>query len=310
MSEYSFIDPDLLYFEELYRLKSYSQAARVIPMSNQGLRKAIARLEMETDAVLFEAGRDGVLAATPEADVLYEHVQRWKADARGLRSELTGVSAAKKTVVTLAAGIGTMWFFDYFFFEALERERNDVRLEVADYPDEIVDAALKGGELNLALTVAPFSPDFATKSLGKSRIYIWVPKNDPLALLGELSPHDLEGQPLFLLRDSKASKAVLRTLAEHGVRAGEVRYLSEAIGVYVSATQEKGLGVTVAPLAEYLKDRNDVVPVPLSRDFPSWEYGLSRRVGYDLTPEEQVAEEFVVKSAQLFKEHMDPSLFL
>ncbi len=228
---------------------------------------------------------------------------------RSLDMRLREIEGASKLVIPLAASIGAMWYFDFFFFENLE-QTSSLRLEVDEFPDSIVDRALNEGEYNLALTVAPFDDKHQTLRLGRAMPYAWINATDELAQKSVITPDDLHNKDLFLLRDSKVSDSLITTLSANHIRPSSIRYLNEMIGVLVSSARSNSIGITVAPLGKYLERINDAVCIPLSTDFDPWEYGLSHREGRTLTEGEQQAAAFIAASAKRFQEQDSFGIFL
>ena len=65
----------LKYFELTYQERNYSAAARMVPVSPQGLTKAIRALEKELGVTLFEPDSNGMPQPTPYAQELYEFTE-------------------------------------------------------------------------------------------------------------------------------------------------------------------------------------------------------------------------------------------
>ncbi|WP_165045965.1 LysR family transcriptional regulator [Adlercreutzia sp. ZJ138] len=309
MSGFPLTLANLDYFEAVYRLKSYSYAAKAIPMSYQGLRKAIAKIEAEIGYTLFETDSQGNLICTQQANVLHEYAEKWRNDMLLLSSQLEETSYSSRQVIPLAASFGVMWFFDFFFFETLE-QTSSLRLKVDEYPDNIVDRVLNESVYNLALTVAPFDKKQQTLRLGRAIPYAWINARDELAGKAVITPHDLRDRDLFLLRDSKASEEIVTTLFSHHVRPSAIRYLNEMVGIFASSVRKNSIGITVAPLGKFLERIDEAVCIPLSNNFALWEYGLSYRKGYVLTEAEKQAAAFIIESAKQFQDRDTFSIFL
>lgn len=285
----------LSYFTVLYTNRSFTLAARRIPITAQGLARAIRRLEAELDVQLFDTDDAGMPSPTPYADILYKYLQRWNRDWLSLQEQIARIKAQAVQEVRLGASMGVLGIFGSEFFEGFERAHPDVTLNLKEFDDESLDKGLRNEFYDMAITLHPFDEKLVTTELFSTEIAFWVPKGGQLAGRQSLSVADLAGQTLsWPPKSYKIYGTLTRFCREEGVQLGHI-YESEQMFTIFNFVQEgRGLGFTLPQIAEIpVFSQVDTVTCVPSSDI-TLRCGISYQPSHALTPSERHFYDYTV----------------
>lgn len=170
----------LSYFTVLYANRSFALAAKRIPITAQGLIRAIRRLETELDVPLFDIDDAGVPHPTPYADILNKYLRRWNRDWLSLQEQFARLKAQAIQEVRLGASMGVLGIFGSGFIEGFERAHPGITLNLKEFDDESLDKGLRNEFYDMAITLHPFDETLVTTELFSTAIGFWVPKTASL----------------------------------------------------------------------------------------------------------------------------------
>ena len=187
----------LEYFILTYEQKSYAAAAKLVPMTPQGMTKAVRSLEHEFGVCLFEAAKNGVLKPTAYADELYALAGNIELQFKNLNALFRSIEAEQKKLITVATPTAVTDLLGSNFFTAFEEQHPEISISYFEAPDIMCDESLKSRLYDFALTVAPFSPAFNTIELATLSINVWVNKENPLSASDKVRITDLENNTLY-----------------------------------------------------------------------------------------------------------------
>lgn len=274
------------YFLKAYDERSYTAAARLVPMSAQGLTKAIHSLEGELGVPLFRAGAEGRIAPTAYAEEFRAFCLESQ-DARArLAQAFARIDGAAGESIRLAAAIGSLGLLGIDLISGFRKEYGNVDVTCDDLPDLRVEEALREGADDLGITVLPTGDEFETRPLASCERYVWVSAADPLARKREVGVRDLQGRQVALVGASfKNYGLLLAALEGAGVTPAEITTSSEMIWLHQFAKAGTGVAFTAQSVLPLFKDDPDVVALP----FPSmpYEVGVSWLRAHALTPAEE-----------------------
>ena len=289
---------NLIYFSVLYRELDYAKAARAIPMTYQGLKKAIKSLERSLGATLFVRDKAGLIVPTKEADILFETVCAWTRQAGSLEKELRAVQG-ETYVLDIGVSDGAKAFFGSKVFDNFERSHPGLRVATHEAPDRLVDSMLASGEVNIALTVGPFDAAFDTRWLANAPFVAWVGKGHVLAEREKLEVGDLAGQTV-VFRDSRAKCVdnALALLGRAGVEPSNIVLKSELFSVLMAALMGEGIGIGIGfdVISTAIGNHTDLVQIPI-QGFVEWELGLSCREARELDTAERLLAGYMLRRA-------------
>lgn len=293
----------LEYFKLAYDMKSFSAAAKQVPMSSQGLTKSIRALESELGVELFAADKTGTLKPTAYADALMDFTRTYDNGFKALSETFEHIRATETRTVRLGASLGIIGLLGHTFLDGFRRKHPDVIIEINEENDAACDEHLKLGATDLALTLAPFDRDFDTEPLFSAPICFWVPVKSALGNREKLTIADLDGKAIALPgKDFKCYRSIIDACSAGGVEPKEIVPSSEIFWLYEYAVDGRGLGFSVGPHADLpmfqISDKVRCVPL----EGFSWTFGLSRMSGRALETHEQSLHDYLVMRTRKLQE--------
>lgn len=187
------------YFLKAYDERSYTAAAKLVPMSAQGLTKAVHALEGELGVPLFKSAEGGRVEPTPYAEEFRTFCLEY-CDARGrLHAAFRRLDGQAAETIHLAVAIGSLSLLGMDLISGFRKEHDAVEICCDDLPDLKVEDALREGSDTLGITVLPTGEGLETVPLASCERYVWVAADDPLAARREVGVRDLEGRSVALV---------------------------------------------------------------------------------------------------------------
>lgn len=293
MRNQTFFSRQLEYFSVLYRLKNFSAAAKAIPITYQGLKKSINKLETELSTVLFMPGNGDSIEPTHSADALYDLITKWTDDLTALEKEMFPSAGNGARTLNVCACLGSVNTLGLSLFFQFEKANPDIRVNVAEYSDVLADESLLRGEYGIGFTSSPFNDDLTTIPLASFECAAWINKQHRLARRESISFEDLEGENLMIPNSQyKENAHVLQTLNTKGVHLKSKRYNNDP--TWSRSFAEQGYGIGMSPRdpclisqAEPTHESPYAVLVPIADGYLRT-IGLSHRRGHLLTADEKL----------------------
>ncbi|MDR1089382.1 MAG: LysR family transcriptional regulator [Coriobacteriales bacterium] len=280
------------YFELLYQTRSVAAAARLIPMSPQGLVKSMRSLEADLGVALF-TDHQGVLTPTPYSEAFHQYTQRWEADYQILEEELKRIKAQERCEIRLGTSLGIIGFMGDRFLDAFEREHPPVSVSYNELSDAFCDANLLKGTYDLAFTLAPYDNRFVTTELYSAQVYFWVNTNRGFKQGDTLSIEDLAGKNIAIPgEDFKIYHTVMALCKAQGVPIQNVFTSNEIFWLYEFVAAGRGIAFTLPHLMKLstFSSNSSIVALPL--EGVQWRFGLSYLSSHKLLPHEELFLEY------------------
>ena len=262
------------YFLKAYQERSYTAAAKLVPMSAQGLTKAIHSLEGELGVPLFRAGEPGRIEPTAYAEEFRTFCLECDESRKRLDEAFRRIDDTAAESIHIAAAIGSLGMLGIDLVSAFRREYGAVEVACDDLPDLRVEEALREGGDTLGITVLPAPEEFETVPLASCERYVWVAASDPLARRREVTVRDLAGRHVALVGAAfKNYGLLLSALEKADVKPAEITTSSEMIWLHQFAKAGNGVAFTAQSVLPLFKDDPDVVALPF-HSMP-YEVGIS-----------------------------------
>lgn len=282
----------LEYFVATYQHLNFNKAAKSIPITYQGLKKAIGGLEKDSGVVLFMQHENGQLEATREADLVYDMALKWIEDATRLEHTLAGKAHPQEVTVKLCAAIGTVSYLGYGVTSAFAEQRPGYHIEITEVFDTEADDLLIGGKYPLGLTTAPFAPSLVTEVLANDGCIAWVGEDNPLSRKDSLRIEDLEGQRVMIPNKLvKANRFFTEALRAKGVTPSLIVTCPDPVASYLYA-REGGIGISVETTPTHIDPADRVKRLTVENGYP-YSFGVSWRRAHKLTEAEQIVVKFL-----------------
>ena len=278
----------LYYFELVYELHSYAAAARQVPMSPQGLTKALRALQAELGVTLFELDDAGAPMPTAYAAELHEYAEVMHSNRRLLDEAFRRISGNECSEIRLGCSLGVIGALGPDFLEGFRGLHPNVHVSYWETNDDLCDRGLADGSYDLALAVTPIAPGLESELLYSCPVYYWVNAADKLASKDALSLEDLAGYDVAVPGEGfKCYELLKHETARLGVELGHVFEMSEIFHLYEFAAAGRGVGFTARHHVSLSMFANDdrVRAVPMADS--DWGFAIVRLPVHALTEAER-----------------------
>ncbi|AYF92103.1 LysR substrate-binding domain-containing protein [Apilactobacillus bombintestini] len=206
---------DLEYFISLTKLKVFSKVAEEFGVSQPTITFALKRLEKEMDAKLIIRHRThGDLIVTDSGKQLLNHAQAIIRHFTVAKRNIANLKA-KKVSIGLPPIIETRYFPK--IANSLKQEKLLHSIDTYEYGSETTKAALKNGELDLALLGSnnPLDdPAIETEEIERIPFCAYVAKDHPLAKQGKIYFKDLAKEDFILFKQGFVQNESFNQLAK------------------------------------------------------------------------------------------------
>lgn len=282
------------YFVAVYRARSYAAAAKGIPISYQGLRKALSKLEAGLGRPLFVSD-GGRLEPTPSADLVYDLALKWMHDMEKLEQAFeSSQGRAEKTVIGICASQGALTLLGFDLIARFSERHPDLMLSVNEFSDKEADDLLEKGEYSLGVTVSPFSDRLVSEPIARAEPYAFVNRSNPLSKKDHLALADFDGECVMVSSENNKSFDFYRDAFEKcGVHPSSVIPCSGINWSYNHALRNQGIGTAHGmQVFEDLLQDDEVVFMPVRGGYV-YEIAVSYRRGHVPTKREKMVIEFL-----------------
>lgn len=282
----------LEYFVVTYQTRNIARAAKEIPITYQGLKKALTNLESDLGVKLFDSHENNALVPTREADLVYEFALRQMSEARKLESALASKRNEPETI-EICAAMGVMAYLGYDLLGEFDALHPDLHLEVAEAYDADVDALIASGRYAFGIAVAPFPSSFVVNTLDKNGCIAYVNLDSPLSEKDVLRMEDLAGHPLMIPnRQVKAHRFFRETLERSGIEPSFVTTCPDPMASYLFAKEGQGIGISVEDSPIYGAPSDPVKTIPVEDGY-DYTFGAAWLRSHQLTDQERAVLDFL-----------------
>lgn len=250
------------YFVLVYETGSFALAGKLIPLSAQGVGKAIRALEQELHRPLFA---EGTLAPTPYADAFYKFAKSFNEDYEFLMIEMDAIDAMLSNVIRLGFSGGTLDVIGTEVLSAFKAEYPDVDFRYEEVTDGKCDENLVHGIYDLAFTVDPVPCALEGVQLFSAPMTLWVNTADPLSKKEGIALGDLGKRAIATpAPGAKNVDRLLRAKAAEPQRFGPIVHLLQMYKIYDFVREGRGVGTHIAGVIESEAFHTDrVASIPL-----------------------------------------------
>lgn len=284
----------LQYFCELAKIQHYTKTAAQLHISQPSLSYAIAELEREVEAKLFDRSSRKI-SLTPEGKILFEHV------SQALALINTGVenvrSISGNAPVVLRVGyihsIGNSIIPQFMDLFHTYTENLPVRLNFVQALDSDLKKGLENDELDIIFSIQ--KPRNAVSfPIYHQPLQLYVPESHPLAKESSVDLVRIVDEKLILVNSQSSLRYQVEECLRPFKKTPHVVLEAnncDAVLSYVS----RGYGIAILPESDLSAVKNvrevAITEPPLSRDiFISWSHGLRNNEPLSLKIQ-QIADE-------------------
>jgi DNA-binding transcriptional LysR family regulator len=246
----SLVDVEVLrWFREVGAGVTVTETAARVPITQPALSRALARLEDEVGAVLFQrSGRK--IRLTAAGRTFHQHIEtvldQYDTARRALAEQVDPTSG----VVPLAFlhTFGT-WLVPPLL-SGFRREHRHVRFELKQHGEEAILAALLDGLVDLVLTSGdPGHPEVEWHKLLTEPLHLAVPRGHRLARRRQVRLAEAASEPFIVLRPGYGLRATTEQLCRQAGFQPQVAFEGEEVET-LRGLVTAGLGVSLLPLPQ------------------------------------------------------------
>lgn len=257
----------LNYFVKVAELLNFSEAAKVLCITQSTLSQQIKQLETELDARLFERNSHSV-ALTEEGNTLLPYAVATLRNARECRERINDI----RQLLSGTLNIGSTYTFSPILTETLMsfmKAHPGVKLNIFYKPMNELLVMLQRREIDFALAFKPSQTfdDVESQMLFENRLTVVVNPAHPLADAKSITPEDLKRLSLALpARGMQARNATTRMLERCGMTDADLRIRIELneVNILLKIIRQSQLATILAEAS--IHNEPGVVSIPL--DYP------------------------------------------
>lgn len=232
-------------FHETARSLSFSEAARILGLSQPAVSMRIQALETQLGASLFERGPQGTSltsagrAFAPVAEQLLRLAAQAQESVRADRRDLRG-----QLVIGCSSTAGKYVLPELVASYVRQYPNVDVSIPVCSRAEMV--RGLLSGEYNIGVTsLRPDKAELKYSPFFTDHLSLVVPAAHPWAQGGPVPPQDLAGQRLICREPESACREIVqRGLAPHGVEMSDLLIVMEVGSAEALAMAvERGIGM-------------------------------------------------------------------
>ncbi len=231
----------LLYFLEVYHLKSIKKAATKLIISPQGISKTILALEQELDISLFTRTKNG-LEPTKQAMALKPHAEKILEEFSTLQ-EKSFFTHTKKDFLKILSTPGVLEYLTANFIKDFQTAYPKILLNFTETTDKAAIAELNSGEIDMAILSGTVDTTiFSCQYLFKNYHCFIVSTKNPLAKKEKLSLKDFKNQALILKgREQTFYNTYQNQLIKNGIQPNII--LETTVNSIIADMAEQNLAI-------------------------------------------------------------------
>lgn len=287
----------LAYFISSYQHRNFSEAAKRVHLTPQGMAKAIRTLEKKLGVPLLLSRNDGSLVPTPYADKLYEFSQQAMGAYDRLEKDFKAIKASEDAVLRLGISFGLLDTIGVSFLNQFEIINPRFAIVYSEDPDDICEDQLLNNHCDLAFTYAPFNDAFETVRLGKVPFIQWVNKKNPLSKVDVIQAEDLQDNVLATPGPGfRSYDTLLKLCSNKKVTPKGILPSYDRRWIFNFVLSNEGIGTNVGLLLDVdtLEEDSNVVTIPFEN--LHFDYGISWRKDAELTE----LQKLFIRQVQIF----------
>lgn len=192
----------LEYFYYVCRTGSFTLASKQLYITQQGLSKAVAQLEEELGAELFER-KPNAIHLTEAGHLFLEHSKKILTSIETAKRQLQGFSEGARPQIYIGFMKGIFDFFPQAFFHILVKElQNNCFFDIKELTAEDCNERIEDGRISAAIVMDPArNRRLAVTPLVESHLYVYMPKSMEVQCEGKVPVNMLLEQKLVLQND-------------------------------------------------------------------------------------------------------------
>lgn len=257
----------LKYFVTIVQEENISSAANVLHVSQSTLSRQIKELENELNTTLFNRG-NRFISLTPDGRYLYSRASEILQIATDTKSTIL---SSETVTGSLHIGVGENYMSKIVadVFAQIVNKYSGVQVHLHNIASDLIPNEITRGVLSFGFAINQRNLDnFNQLPFNYHDVWgIMMTKKNPLSLLKQITPKDLENERIILGRQNGLMKDWKKWLGEYEKKVRQVGTYDMTESMNMLVRSNTGLAVTFDK-PEYHSSNSEFVFIPLA-NFPS-----------------------------------------
>lgn len=277
----------LVYFLEVYKRNSITQAAESLFISPQAISKTIASLESELGVSLFTHKSNRIIP-TNEAAKLASHAKNIIDEFDIVENKLFCNIDTQK-ILPLSCSYDIPQLLSADFFHKLHINYPRIRIQLKEFPDAHILKQLERSEVELGIFSSSLNPQkYVMEPLFSEPFCLVVNKNHPLANKECISLTDLNNVNI-VIKDvsSYTSESQYSSFLQEGASPKIILETTDSHLIHQMAENNYAVGMTLSFLAKKIVS-NNIVIIPFKHKWFKKTLYLIHKNDFILSQEAQI----------------------
>jgi DNA-binding transcriptional LysR family regulator len=270
-------------FVEVVRQGGFSQAAKVVFVTQSTVSKAVKQLEDELGLPLLDRLGSGI-RPTAAGEIVYRRALRLLAERDDLAAELTDLKGLKRGTLRLGLPpIGSSTLFAPLF--TVYRQRHpDIEMRLVEHGSDRLQELLAAGDIDFAGLLLPVPDEFSSQLVRREPLVAMLAADHPASAWPSVRLRDLRDTPFILFDAGFAlNRIILDACRREGfepnvvARSSQIDFIAQLAGA--------GLGVAFLPrMIAMERARMPFRSVLLDDPDTEWAMAMAWRRGAYMSP--------------------------
>ena len=272
---------DLTFFLHVCKAKSIRKAAKTLYITPQGLSKSIKNLEDELKFQLFYRTSNGI-ALTEHGEIVKKYSKHILQDVECMNAELINLININQGEIVIASAYGITSALSPEYLLEYKKANSNVNLNIAEYPDLIVEQAIFEEKAILGFTIGPVDTSkFDAVLIQKHKLNLLVNVKNPLSKKDKISFEDLKNEKFILVnKDFKTHHSIVKKCESVGFSPNISFDISEISMAHKFCNLNYGISVTVDYIMQDIHLDN-VYALPFEDESCTWKiYMITKKDAY------------------------------
>ncbi|BDY28433.1 LysR family transcriptional regulator [Mycolicibacterium mageritense] len=283
---------ELQWFVVLAETEHVTDAAAELGVSQPTLSRALARLEDQLGAPLFDRVNRR-LHLNAYGQILLEHARRSIAEIRSATERIGALRDPDTGTVRLAFLHSQASWFVPDLLRRFRAEAPRVQFDLVQGAAHVIVEQLANGQADLAIT-SPRPDGYRWRGLYVERLCLAVPRDHRLASRARIRLADATGEPFVALAPGFGLRQLTDELCAEAGIAPQVVFEAMEIPT-MEGLVAAGFGVAVVPVPRPERAEPGAVYVPLAAASAKRQLGLAWSADRQLPPAAQRFSDFVIR---------------
>ncbi|TXI58080.1 LysR family transcriptional regulator [Mycolicibacterium mageritense] len=283
---------ELQWFVVLAETEHVTDAAAELGVSQPTLSRALARLEDQLGAPLFDRVNRR-LHLNAYGQILLEHARRSIAEIRSATERIAALRDPDTGTVRLAFLHSQASWFVPDLLRRFRAEAPRVQFDLVQGAAHVIVEQLANGQADLAIT-SPRPDGYRWRGLYVERLCLAVPRDHRLASRARIRLADATGEPFVALAPGFGLRQLTDELCAEAGIAPQVVFEAMEIPT-MEGLVAAGFGVAVVPVPRPERAEPGAVYVPLAAASAKRQLGLAWSADRQLPPAAQRFSDFVIR---------------